>query len=95
MNDILLNIITLLYWITGIIVFIWYIPSIYDVYINKKEIWNIISYTLFSFSVSISLLYATLIIQDTLYMILSILNFTVCVIMYIWLVYLKLFYKKQ
>lgn len=76
------TIITFLYAGTGVIAIIGYIPTIKDL-LRGKESANIHSYTVWTFTSSISFLYALLVISDLLLEIIVGLNLVFCAIILI------------
>ena len=79
MQEVLLQILSIAYLCTGIIVVIGYWPTIKDL-INKKPSASIGSYIIWVIAGGISVLYSVLILKDTFYRILTALNF-LCIIL--------------
>jgi hypothetical protein len=79
----LLQILTILYGICGVISIIGYFPTIKDIYKHKLLSANILSYVLWTFTTGITFLYGLFILDDLLFRIVSGMNFSACAIVLI------------
>ena len=80
MNELLLQIIVFAYACTAVIATIGYIPTIKDLWLDKKKSANISSYVIWTVSSAISFLYALFVLPDLLFQIVSGLGFLSCAI---------------
>ena len=75
-----LQLLTILYAGTGIVLIIGYIPTIKDLLFHKRKSANITSYLIWSLCGAVTFLYSIFILTDLLFRIISGLNFICCFI---------------
>jgi len=80
MTKILLQIIIIAYACAGVVATIGYIPTIKDLWRHKKKSANISSYIIWTASSGISFLYASFILPNLLFRVVSGLSFVSCAI---------------
>jgi len=78
--ELFLDVIKYAYGLVGVIGFAAYLPTIKDLYLHKKPSANLHSYCLWTFATFIAMLYSFFILNDTLFRIVSTLNFLACFI---------------
>ncbi len=76
--SVLTQALTVAYASVGVLVTIGYLPTMKDLYFHKKRSANIQSYLIWTLCTAITLLYSIFILQDTLFRIVSGLNFLCC-----------------
>lgn len=79
MKEILLRLIIIAYAANSIVGIVGYFPTMKDLYYRKIQSANASSYTVWTFTSSISFLYALFIIPDLLFRIVTGINFLSCV----------------
>lgn len=78
MKELLLEGLTISYAFAGIICCLAYFPTIRDLYFRKKASANTTTYILWTITSLITLLYSFFILNDALFMIISVSNFVLC-----------------
>ena len=89
MEELFLQILVIAYGATGVVGLVGYWPTIRDLYHHKKPSANISSFIVWSSTVGIGFLYAIFILQDTLFRIVSGINFFACLTVLILSIQLK------
>jgi hypothetical protein len=79
METYLLNILTILYGLGGIVTFIGYIPTIKDL-LHKKASANVQTYTIWTITMFLATLYGYVVLKDLAYIFVTNLNFLACAI---------------
>ena len=90
-QELLLKLLILAYAGVGVANVLAYWPTIKDLYVHKKKSANVHSYIVWTICGSIAFLYGIFILQDTLYRIISGVNFVCCAI----ILFLSLRLKKK
>ncbi len=78
MKNLLLELLTIAYSISGVVGVIAYWPTIKDLMHHKKKSANVHSYILWTITMGVAFLYSILVLPDLPFIIVSFLNFAAC-----------------
>ncbi|MFA6089167.1 MAG: hypothetical protein WC755_04850 [Candidatus Woesearchaeota archaeon] len=88
MINLLFEILIFAYACVGIVTSIGYIPTIKDLWVNKKKSANISSYIIWIITTGITFLYSLFVLPDMLFRIASGLNFISCIVVLFFIILL-------